>query len=39
VLDVVEPPGQPFPGRAAILVVFDDVDKVLLTEVTLGLGT
>src|SRR6516162_480811 len=39
VLDVVEPPGQPFPGWAAILVVFDDVDKALLTEATLGLGT
>src|SRR5262249_46969556 len=36
---VVEPPGQPLPGWAAILVVFDDVDKVLLTEATRGLGT
>jgi hypothetical protein len=26
VLDVVEPPGQPLPGWAAILVVFDDAD-------------
>ena len=39
VLDVVKPPGQPLPGWAAILVVFDDVDKVLLTEATLDLGT
>jgi hypothetical protein len=33
-LDVREPPVEPLLGRANVLVIFGNVDKILLAEVT-----
>ena len=39
ILDAVEPPGQPFPGWAAIHIFLGQVDKVLLAKPAFRLGT